>query len=97
MSGINGIWGGKKDIGCNSSITFLEYTQYCLEQVNLGWLIYVTDDFYKFIRKIECTIRQVLNMKLIVAYACENLRNILLEKLKEKKNLNEDGTYLKAD
>ena len=36
-------------------------------------------------------------MKLIVAYACENLRNVLLEKLKEKKNLNEDGNYLKAD
>ena len=29
-------------------------------------------------------------MKLIVAYACENLRNVLLEKLKESKNLNED-------
>ena len=97
VSGINGIWGGKKDIGCNSSIPFLEYTQYWLEQVNLGWLIYVTYDFYKFIRKIEYTIRQVLNMKLIVAYAGENLRNVLLEKLKEKKNLNEDETYLKAD
>ena len=36
-------------------------------------------------------------MKLIVAYAGENLRNVLLEKLKEKKNLNEDETYLKAD
>ena len=47
-----------------------------------GRLIYVTDDFYKFIRKIECTIQEVLNMKLIVAYAGENLRNDLLEKLR---------------
>ena len=33
-------------------------------------------------------------MKLIVAYAGENLRNVLLEKLKGKKNLNEDWDLL---
>ena len=78
MSGIIGMWGEKKDIGCS-----------WVEKVNpggAGWegggLIYVTDDFYKFIRKIECTIQEVLNIKLIVAYAGENLRNDLLEKLK---------------
>ena len=33
-------------------------------------------------------------MKLIVAYAGENLRNVLLEKLKENKNLNQDWALL---
>ena len=42
MSGIIGIWGGKKEIGCSNSITFLEYTQYRVEKVNCGGLIYVT-------------------------------------------------------
>ena len=94
VSEIIGIWGGKKGSGCSNSITFLEYTQYWVEKVNRGGLIYVTDDFYKFIRKIEDTIQEVLNMKLIVAYAGENLRNVLLEKLKGKKNLNEDWDLL---
>ena len=33
-------------------------------------------------------------MELIVAYAGDNLRNVLLEKLKEEKNLNEDWDLL---
>ena len=89
-SGIIGIWDGQKDMGCSNNMTFQEYTQCWVEKVNLGGLIYVTDDFYKFIRKIEYTVREVLNMKLIVASAGENLRNVLLERLKEKTNLNED-------
>ena len=36
VSGIIGIWGGKKDSGCSNSITFLEYTQYWVEKVNRG-------------------------------------------------------------
>ena len=79
VSGVIDIWGGKKDIGSSSSITFLEYAQYWVEKVNCGDLIYVTDDFYKFIGGIEYTLREVLNMKLIVACAGENLRNVLLE------------------
>ena len=55
VSRIIGSWGGKKDMGCSSNITFLEYTRYWAEKVNRGGLIYVTDDFYKFIRKIEYT------------------------------------------
>ena len=51
VSGIIGIWGGKKGMGCSNNITFLEYTQYWVEKVNCGGLIYVTDDFYKFIRQ----------------------------------------------
>ena len=89
-SGIIGIWDGKKDMGCSNNMTFQEYKQCWVEKVNRGGLIYVTDDFYKFIRKIEYTVREVLNMKLIVASAGENLRNVLLERLKEKKNLNEN-------
>ena len=59
-----------------------------------GGLIYATYDFYKFIRKIEYAVREVLNMKLIVAYNDENLRIIPLKKLKENKNLNEDWDLL---
>ena len=77
-------------MSCSSNIIFLEYTWYWVEKVNLGGVIYVTDDFYKLIRKIKYTVREVLNMKLIVAYAGENLRNVLWEKLKENKNLSED-------
>ena len=89
-SGIIGIWDGKKDMGCSNNMTFQEYKQCWVEKVNRGRLIYVTDDFYKFIRKIEYTVREVLNMKLIVAFAGENLRSVLLGRLKEKNNLNED-------
>ena len=81
-------------MSCSSNIIFLEYTWYWVEKVNHGGVIYVTDDFYKFIRKIKYTVREILNMKLIVAYAGENLRNILLEKLKENKNLSEDWDWL---
>ena len=72
MSGIIGIWGEKTDICCSNSIAFLEYTQYWVEKVNRGGLIYVKDEFYKFIRKIEYTLQEVLNMKLIVVYFREN-------------------------
>ena len=34
------------------------------------------DDFYKLVRKIEYTVRKVLNIKLTVAYAGENLRKM---------------------
>ena len=94
VSGIIGIWVGKKDFGCCNNIKFLEYTHYWVEKKNRGGLIYVTDDFYRFIRKREYTVQEVLNMKLIVAYAGENLRNVLLEKLKENKNLNQDWALL---
>ena len=94
VSGIIGIWVGKKGFGCCNNIKFLEYTQYWVEKKNRGGLIYVTDDFYRFIRKIEYTVQEVLNMKLIVAYTGENLRNVLLEKLKGNKNLNQDWDLL---
>ena len=38
-------------------VAFLEYIRYRVEIVNRGGLIYVTDDFYKFIRKIEYAVR----------------------------------------
>ena len=46
-------------------VAFLEYIRYRVEIVNRGGLIYVTDDFYKFIRKIEYAVRQVLKICLI--------------------------------
>ena len=84
-------------MSCSSNIIFLEYTWYWVEKVNRGGVIYVTDDFYKLIRKIKYTVRKVLNMKLIVAYAGENLRNVLWEKLKENKNLSEDWDLLRCE
>ena len=38
-------------------VAFLEYIPYRVEIVNRGGQICVTDDFYKFIRKIEYAVR----------------------------------------
>lgn len=62
--------------------------------MSCGGLICVTNRFYKFIRKVEYTVREVLNMKLIVGYAGENLRNVFLEKVKENKDIHKDWELL---
>ena len=51
---------------------------------NGGGLIYMGDDFYKLVRKIEYTVRKVLNIKLTVAYAGENLRKMFFRQTKGK-------------
>lgn len=86
--------GGKSNMGCSNSVTFLEYTRYWVKKVSCGGLICVTNRFYKFIRKVEYTVQEVLNMKLIVDYAGENLRNVLLEKVKENKDIHKDWELL---
>ena len=53
-----------------------------MEKVNrCGGLYEVSDQFYLFIRTVELVVRRVLNYNLIVTYAGENLREVLLSKL----------------
>ena len=56
---------------------FLDFTHRWVEQVNRGGLVAMKDEFYLFIRSIENSIRETLNIALIRRFEGEYLRNVL--------------------
>ena len=59
----------------------LDYTTQWVEKVNRGGLFLVTDNFYRFIVRVEITARTVLNTQLVAKYAGEDLRKVITNKL----------------
>ena len=62
-------------------MSFFDYTNAWVEKLDCGGLYEVPDQFCLFIRTVELVVRRVLNYNLIVTYAGENLREVLLSKL----------------
>ena len=56
-----------------------------MEKVNRDGFYEVPDQFYLFIGMVELAVRRVLNYNLIVTYAGENLREVLLSRLLKHK------------
>lgn len=63
--------------------SFLEFSKSWIDRVNRGGLFLVNDDFFIFIRRIENVARSVLNSNLISNYKGEDLRDVLMNKLKK--------------
>ena len=80
-----------KDMG------FLEYTKEWTNKIDRGGLFKVNDEFYIFIRRIENVARTILNRNLLVTYAGENLRTVLIEKFQKSKLINESWIQITRD
>lgn len=64
-------------------LEFLNYTREWTTKINRGGLFLVNDEFYIFIRRVENVARKILNKTLMISYAGEDLRKILMEKFSE--------------
>ena len=64
------------------SLSLLDYTNEWIEKINRGGLFLVTDNFYRLIIRIEITVRTVLNVQFLLQYAGEDIRIIILDRLK---------------
>ena len=81
MEQVLSVWGANGKFPKNNSMRLFDCTNPWVEKVNCGGLYEVSDQFYLFIRTVELVVRRVLNYNLIVTYAGENLREVLLSKL----------------
>ena len=75
------VWSANRKFSEHNPMSLFDYTNAWVEKVNRGGLYEVSDQFYLFIRTVELVVRRVLNYNLIVTYAGENLREVLLSKL----------------
>ena len=71
--------------GRNTDIEFgkaslYEYTRKWVDQVNLGGLIEVNDDFFLFIKLIELECRKILNINFMITYSGQEIRDQLCSK-----------------
>ena len=64
----------------STSVSFLDYTREWVDRINRGGLYQVNDEFYIFIRRLENCARKILNRSLLVSYAGEDSRSVLLQK-----------------
>jgi len=74
-------WGSKED-DTKSPCSLLEYTNHWVDIVNRGGLMYVSDDFYLFIRRVEVLARKILNLNFLTTYCGEDLKVILQQEFK---------------
>ena len=72
----------------NSKKSFLEFTRSWISIVDRGGLIKVNDDMFIFCRRIENSVRTVLNLNLIKNYRGEDIREIIEEKLAKDNFIN---------
>ena len=66
--------------------SFLQYTEDWTDKINRGGLIKVTDEFYVFMRHVELSARNILNVNLMKTYGGENIQKLLLDEF-NKNNL----------
>ena len=55
------------------------YTKSWIDRIDRGGLMVVNEQFYVFIKRIECVARHILNKKLMVEYHGEDLRDVLMD------------------
>ena len=66
-----------------------EYAKKWTQIQSRGGLIEVNDDMFLFIKRIECVVRGILNVKLIIAYKNEDLREVIERKVLENSAINQ--------
>ena len=70
-----------KRLASNDHASLIEFTNEWVDKTDRGGLFLVTDNFYRFVVRIEITARKVLNSSLLVEYAGQDIRKIVMEKL----------------
>ena len=83
-----------KDDSCDSETTALQSTNDWVSKVDRGGLFKVNDQFYIFIRNVECEARKLLNIKLLKVYRGENLQNMLLENFQDSETIDRQWSNL---
>ena len=69
------------------SQSFLESTNKWIDCSNRGGLFEVSDQAYIFFRSMEYEVRKFFNVKLIVIYNGENLKDILLQRMLKSRRI----------
>ena len=65
-----------------NTTSFLEFSKSWTERINRGGLFLVNEKFFIFIRRIENVARSILNCNLLLDYNGQDLRDILMERLR---------------
>ena len=68
-----------------SDCSFPDYATSAVERVNPDGLLLVNNDFYIFIRNIEFEVGKILNVSFLISYCGENIRDVIVEKLRDNK------------
>lgn len=63
-----------------TEMDFLSFTKEWTNIINRGGLFLINDEFFIFIRRVENVARTILNNKLMISYAGEDLRKVHMEK-----------------
>ena len=77
-------WGSKEDT-MSSDCSFPDYATSPVERVNPDGLLLVNNDFYISIRNIEFEVGKILNVSFLISYCGENIRDVIVEKLRDNK------------
>ena len=85
-------YGRNTDIEFNKASLY-EYTREWVDQVNLGGLIEVNDDFFLFIKLIELECRKTLNINFLITYSGQEIRDQLCSKIKTVNCSKEIGAF----
>ena len=75
------VWRAKEIFPEHNPVSLFDYTNTWVEKVNRGGLYEVSGQLYLFIGTVELVVSRVLNYNLIVTYAGEKLKEVLLSKL----------------
>ena len=81
MEQVLSLRGAKEEFSEHNPMSLFDNTKAWVEKVNHSGLYQVSDQFYLFICTVELVVRGVSNYNLIVTYAGEDLREVLLSKL----------------
>ena len=78
----------------SSNCSFNDYTSSWVERVNRGGSLLVKNDFYIFIRNTESEVRKILNVLFLISYYSENIREVIVEKLRDNKAIQSTWGFL---
>lgn len=65
-----------------------------VERVNRWGLFLVNNNFYTFILIIEFDVRKILNVSFLISYSRENMRGIIVEKLRDNDALKSNWDFI---
>ncbi|XP_066933659.1 uncharacterized protein [Clytia hemisphaerica] len=80
-----------------SGETYLEFTQKWVELRNRGGLVQLNDNFYLFIRRVEGLVKGILTVEFLRRYRSEDLRDILMERIRKSDGVNNRWEILTKD
>ena len=78
----------------DKDMNFLEFSKCLTDRVNRGGLFLVKDEYFIFIRRVENVARLTLNCNLSTNYKGEDLRDILMRKLRKSELIDQSWESL---